>query len=198
MRGSKTPLKEEIIDKSIQLFLRKGYNATRVEDITDASNVSKAAFYCHFASKSELLETIVDRYGTLFVDSIVDAVRNSKGDFLRKFRYSHKWATDFAYNNTELCVGFTTIAAEMTGSGTPIEAKIKAIRAKYRSFIKEMLDLGKKEGKLRDDLNIDLTAHAMNAIHDGSLIEWYSNSDHVDGVQFALTYLEITLKGILK
>jgi AcrR family transcriptional regulator len=197
MRNQKIPLKEEIINKSIKLFLQKGYNATRVEDITDATCVSKAAFYLHFASKGALLETIVDRYEFLFLDQITNAVRNSEGDFLRKIKYSHKWATDFAYNNKDLCIGFMTIAAEMVGSGTKIETKINAIKARYRAFIKELLELGRKEGKIRHDLNIDLAAHVINAIHDGVLIEWYANSDGIDGAQLALTYRDITLIGIL-
>ncbi len=197
-RNQKTPLKEEIIDKSIKLILQKGYNATRVEDITDATSVSKAAFYLHFESKGQLLETIVDRYESLFLDPIIKAVRDSKGDFLHKMKYTHKWASDFAYNNRDLCVGFMTISAEMVGSGTKIETKIKAIKARYRSFYRELLELGKKEGVIKDKLDIDLAVHVINAIHDGALIEWYANADEIDGAKFALAYRDITLSGILK
>jgi AcrR family transcriptional regulator len=198
MRNQKTRLKEEIIDKSIELILKKGYNATRVEDITKATSVSKAAFYLHFASKAQLLETIVDRYESLFLDPIIKAVRNSKGNFLHKMKYSHKWATDFAYNNKDLCVGFITISAEMVGSGTKIETKIKAIEARYWAFMKELLEQGRREGMIKDKLDIDLAAHVINAIHDGVLIEWYANSDEIDGAKLALAYRDITLNGILK
>ena len=198
MRNQKVPLKEEIIDRSIQLFVRKGYNATRVEDITDATNVSKAAFYLHFASKGELLETIVDRYETLFMDRITEAVLSSKGDFLRKIRYSHKWATDFAFHNRDLCVGFITISAEMAGSGTTIESRIKAIHARYRAFIKSILELGRVEGKIKDTLDIEFVAHVLSALHDGALVEWYTNTDEVDGAKLARTYIDIFLTGILK
>jgi AcrR family transcriptional regulator len=198
MRNQKSPLKEEIIDKGIILFVQKGYNATRVEDITDATNVSKAAFYLYFTSKGELLETIVDRYESLFLDQIIKAVLTPEGDFLHKIKHSHKWATDFAYYNRDLCVGFMTISAEMAGSGTKIESRIKAIHAKYRAFIKTILELGRKEGKIKDDLDIDLTAHILNAMHDGALIEWYINFDEINGAQLALTYRDIFLRGILK
>ena len=198
MRNQKGPLKEEIIDRSIQLFVRKGYNGTRVEDITDATNVSKAAFYLHFSSKGALLETIVERYESLFMDQIVEAVLNSEGGFLRKMKYSHKWATDFAFQNRDLCVGFMNITAEMAGSGTPIEKRIKAIHARYRDFIKAILELGRKEGKIKDNLDIEFAAHVLNALHDGALIEWYTNFDAVDGARLALAYREIFLTGILK
>jgi TetR/AcrR family transcriptional regulator, cholesterol catabolism regulator len=198
MRNQKAPLREGIIDQSIKLFLRKGYNATRVEDITDATNVSKAAFYCHFASKGELLETIVSRYESLFLEQIIKAVLSSEGDFLRKIKYSHKWATDFAYHNRDLCVAFMTISGEMAGSGTKIEDRIKTIHARYRTFLRTILEQGREEGKIKDGLDIDLAAHVMNAMHDGALIEWYTNFDEVDGAQLAVTYREVFLSGILK
>ncbi len=198
MRNKRTSLKEDIIENSIKLFLRKGYNATRVEDITNATNVSKAAFYCHFNSKDELLETIVDRFGTLFVDRVIEEVRNAEGDFLRKLKYEHKWASNFAFSNKELCIGFVTIAGELAGSGTPTESRIKAISARYRNFLKELLEQGRREGAIKDDLDIDLAAHVINGIHDGMLIEWYDNLDQVDGAKLALAYRDIALRGILK
>jgi AcrR family transcriptional regulator len=198
MRNQGTALKEEIIEKSVKLFLQKGYNATRVEDITTATNVSKAAFYVHFKSKNELLETIIDRYESIFIDQAIRVVRKSREDFLRRIKYNHKWVTEFAYSNPELCVAFLTISAEMVGSGTTVEAKIRAIKSKYRAFIKELLELGRKEGKIKENLDLDLAAHIINALHDGILFEWYTNRDEVDGGRLAVTYREIELSGILK
>lgn len=198
MRSQGAGLKEQIIEKSVKLFLQKGYNATRVEDITIATNVSKAAFYVHFKSKCELLETIIDRYESIFVDEAIRAVRRLEGDFLHKIKYNHKWVTEFAYSNPELCVAFLTISAEMVGSGTTAEAKIRAIKSKYRNFLKELLELGRKEGKIKEGLDIDLTAHIINALHDGALFQWYTNHNEVDGTRLAVTYREIELTGILK
>ena len=144
------------------------------------------------------METIVDRYESLFLDSIIKTVRSSKGDFLRKMKYRHKWASDCAYNNRDLCVGFMTISAEMVGSGTKIKTKVKAIKARYRALYRELLELGRREGMVKDELDIDVAAHVINAIHDGALIEWYANSDQIDGAKLALTYRDITLNGILK
>lgn len=197
-RDKKVNVKDQILEKSIELFLHKGYNGTTIKDITDAVNITKGAFYWHFKSKEELLETIVSFYESSFTDTIIRAVQDFQGNFLAKMKYSHKWATEFAYNNRDLCVGFLTIASEMVGSGTIIEKKIKEIYVKYRNFIRELLELGKNEGYLRDDLNIDLVANVVNSIHNGTLLEWYINYDEIEGSSFALTYREVTLFGILK
>jgi AcrR family transcriptional regulator len=197
-RDKTVSVKEQILDKSIQLFLRKGYNGTTIKDITDAVNITKGAFYWHFKSKDELLSTIVAHYENTFTDTIIPAVRNSEGTFLTKMKYAHKWATEFAYHNRDLCMCFLTIAAEMVGSETDIEKKIRETYSKYLTFLKELLEFGKKEGYIRDDLDIESVANVINSIHNGSLLEWYIHYDEIDGSLFARTYLDVVLFGICK
>ncbi len=197
-RDKTVNVKEQILSKSIRLFLDKGYNATTIKDITDAVNITKGAFYWHFKSKYELLETIINLFETTFTDSVIRAVRESQGNFLHKFNYTHKWVTEFAYHNRELCVGFLTIAAEMVGSKTGIEKKIRSIYTKYLKFIKELLLLGKKESLVHDDIDIDMAAHVINSIHNGSLLEWHINYNKINGALFARTYRDVSLFGIIK
>ena len=198
MGNLQAPRREEIINESMKLFVRKGFNHTTVQEITNATGLSKGAFYWHFTSKDELLMTILDRYESSYVDGVIGAFEAAEGDFLRKFKYIHKWTTEFAYNNRDLCVGFTTMAAEMAGGGTTIESRIRAIQTRYRGVLKDLLLVGRKEGAIRDDLDLDLVTHVINAIYEGMLIEWYSNRDEMDGRQFTITYREIALSGILK
>lgn len=198
VRDKTISIKEQILDKSIQLFLHKGYSATTIKDITDGVSITKGAFYWHFKSKDELLYTIVAHYETTFTDSIIRAVNNSQGNFLTKMKYAHKWATDFAYQHRDLCVGFLTIAAEMVGSETDIANRIRTIYIKYRIFLRELLELGKRQGYIRDYLDLDLVANVINSIHNGSLLEWYINYDEIDGALFARTYRDVILFGIVK
>jgi hypothetical protein len=86
----------------------------------------------------------------------------------------------------------------MVGSETDIAKRIRAIYIKYRKFLRELLEIGKKEGYIRDELDIDLVAHVINSIHNGSLLEWYINYNEIDGSLFARTYRDVILFGIVK
>jgi len=191
-------VKEQIIEESIRLFVDKGYKATTIKDITDAVNITKGAFYWHFKSKDELLDTIIDLYEAYLTDPVIREVRNARGTFLQKMKYLHKWVTEFAYHHRELCVGFLTIAAEMVGSGTDIEKKIRIVYTKYLHFIREILELGKKENIIQDGFDIDMVAHVINALHNGSLLEWHINYNKIDGALFAKTYRDVSLFGFVK
>lgn len=54
--------KEQILSTSVNLLHSKGFNATSVQDITDAAGVPKGSFYNHFSSKEALGLEVVQRY----------------------------------------------------------------------------------------------------------------------------------------
>lgn len=60
-----------ILDTSMDLFLRKGYDNTTIQDIVDElGDLSKGAIYHHFKSKEEIMEAVIPRiYGGSDEDS---------------------------------------------------------------------------------------------------------------------------------
>ncbi|MFM2480262.1 TetR/AcrR family transcriptional regulator [Celerinatantimonas sp. YJH-8] len=51
----KAETREKIISCAIQLFKEHGYEASRIEDIAEAANLSAATFYNYFGSKADML-----------------------------------------------------------------------------------------------------------------------------------------------
>lgn len=47
---------QSILEKAIDLFCENGYEATSIEQICAALNISRATFYYHFTSKDQLIE----------------------------------------------------------------------------------------------------------------------------------------------
>ena len=52
---------DEVLDASLDLFIERGYAATRVEDIARRAGLSKGAVYLYFPSKEAILEALVRR-----------------------------------------------------------------------------------------------------------------------------------------
>lgn len=51
-----------ILDASMDLFLKKGYDNTTIQDIVDElGDLSKGAIYHHFKSKEEIMEAVIPR-----------------------------------------------------------------------------------------------------------------------------------------
>lgn len=65
-----------ILDTSMELFLKKGYDNTTIQDIVDElGDLSKGAIYHHFKSKEDILEAVIPR---IFAGSGEDALDLSK------------------------------------------------------------------------------------------------------------------------
>ena len=65
--------KERIIEKSLTLFSKHGYNAVTVRDIASAVGIKASSIYNHFESKQDIFNTIIDKYTAInksFFDSL--------------------------------------------------------------------------------------------------------------------------------
>ena len=67
-----------ILDTASALFFQKGYDKTTLQDIIDATRLSKGAIYHHFASKEAILIAVVDRMGE-YNSTVLAEIRDKKG-----------------------------------------------------------------------------------------------------------------------
>ena len=67
-----------ILETATKLFLQQGYEKTTLQDIINATGLSKGAIYHHFASKEAILITVVNRMGD-FNSAVLAEIRDKKG-----------------------------------------------------------------------------------------------------------------------
>jgi AcrR family transcriptional regulator len=76
--------REKILDTAIELFSRKGYENTKISDITDALHMGKGTFYVYFKNKEELFLECIDRLTMIIVPKEAwDAIRKEEDYILR-------------------------------------------------------------------------------------------------------------------
>lgn len=59
---------DEALDKALQVFWHKGYEATSMEDLLTAMNLNRGSLYDTFGDKRQLFLKVIDRYCHGFVD----------------------------------------------------------------------------------------------------------------------------------
>ena len=60
--AQKTNVRERLLTSALEALHKHGFNATGVQDITDAAKVPKGSFYNHFESKDAIGIEVVERY----------------------------------------------------------------------------------------------------------------------------------------
>jgi AcrR family transcriptional regulator len=189
-------MKDKIVKESTSLFLHKGFQGTTIKDITDAVNLTKGAIYWYFKSKDELLETILETWEKAFLNDLITANSAVEGRFLDKFRQYHKYSTEFAVSHRELCVVWTTLAAEMAGSGLKAEKKFREVLERYIEFVKDLIEMGKAEGAVKEDLDTNVLANTIIGMHNGILLQWYTKQDDMGGPELARAFRTVLLSGM--
>lgn len=69
----------ELIAAALQLFVERGFAATRLEDVAARAGVSKGTLYLYFASKEDLFRAVVRRGMVETIEMGEDLVREFRG-----------------------------------------------------------------------------------------------------------------------
>ena len=189
-------VKETIIHESIKLFLSNGYQGTSVKEITEAAGIGRGTLYWYFKSKDEILVSIFQKWEKEFVQGLVNAVNERKGDFVAKYKAFHKYATEFARDQRELAIVFNTLLNEIVGTDSVPATVVRGVYERYWRFLERMLQDGKKDGSVRRDVDPALYAHVIIAAHTGMLVEWFVIGEALDVGPFVRTFRDMILRSV--
>jgi len=76
MARTKAFNEEEVLDKAVQVFWAKGYEATSMQDLVDAMGIQRGSLYATFGSKQQLFLQSLERYGKVVVKQFLDILES--------------------------------------------------------------------------------------------------------------------------
>ncbi len=79
--------RNEILDVAQQLFYRKGFEPTAIQDIIDDAGIAKGTFYHYFGSKLDLLDALIDRMLSQTLEAVEPLVDDDQLNALEKFTW---------------------------------------------------------------------------------------------------------------
>ena len=63
MAGVKQFDRNEVLDRAMALFWRRGYEATSIQDLVEATGINRGSIYATFGDKKGLFLAVLDHYG---------------------------------------------------------------------------------------------------------------------------------------
>lgn len=78
MTSDPNSTKGRILDAALDIFSRKGFYNTKLDEIVEASHTSKGAIYFHFPNKERLFLALVDQFADLLERRVVDAIQQEE------------------------------------------------------------------------------------------------------------------------
>ena len=108
----KARLRRQIVDTAVRLFRERGYNATRVADITEALEISQGTFFRYFPSKNAVLREVRREVLRRFYLALEEGAAG--GSFEGGLKRAYGQLAHFITSDPTL-----SRAVIMTGSGLP-------------------------------------------------------------------------------
>ena len=182
----------EIYRTAAEIILRKGYDATSVNDIANALGMTKAGLYHYIHGKKELLFDIMN-YGMEELDREVVQPAREISDASARLRFM---LASHARLVTRGQGAVTILVDEITALTPAQHRKITRHKRAYFDFLRETLDELKTEGKL---LDVDTTAATFTLL---GMVLWPSRWFRQDGAltseQVAEEIVKIAFQGLIR
>ena len=158
-----------IINKSFELFYEKGYNATSIPDIMKETSLSKGAFYHHFKNKHEIgvkvIEVIIrKRIKKGFIAPLNNIESNIPKLLLEVFTNRIK-----NYSDREKALGCpaNNLVGEIGYTEQDFRVILKSLFEEWREQLIKVIDIGKKRGEIKKDVNSSSVAISLICAFEG-------------------------------
>jgi AcrR family transcriptional regulator len=182
----------QILDAARECFLQKGYFATRMDEIAEASGLSKGGIYFHFDSKKDIFRTLVEQeyeQAMEFIDGVIDS---QEGMAMTIANLGKHFTERFATTDAPK---FMAIIVEMGIRDDDIRSMLLSLQESYIERLSEMIEEGIENGQLRP-VDPDSAALLLKAIIDG-IQAGYGIGYDPDNDRLLQTTMQILGKGLM-
>ena len=144
--ASDNSVRQKIIKSAIQLFTTKGYAATSVREIVEASGVTKPVMYYYFKNKEGLFMHLVGEADRIF-SGMVEQVRTSPGTAREKLFLFFTGMITMLDEHRDIARVLHSIEVSPQQGAPAFDHHCQ--RDKFRDFVMELLAEAVANGELR-------------------------------------------------
>jgi len=140
--------RERILDVGLDLVQRRGINGMSFQDLSDAVGIRKASVHHHFASKTDMVAALLDRYRTHFGREIRPILGSRKPAAAKLKTYFGLFADTLEQpGNDKGCLCGMLAAELLSLEAENVEQVRGFFRENYR-FIEQILNEGRSDASL--------------------------------------------------
>lgn len=187
--------RNEIVDVAARLFAERGYHATSIGDLTEATGLHRGGLYHYIVSKENLLFLIHER----FIEPLLEEARRieSRGDTPEETlrAVARALMTDIAQYHDQVTVflhEWRTVSA--AAADAERATKVREARAEFESIVLRILRAGSAQGDFAiEDARLPMLGF-LGLINYS--YQWYRSGADPDPETVADTFCDIFLNGV--
>ena len=187
----------ELLDAALDLFVEKGYAATRLDDVAARAGVSKGTLYLYYASKEDLFKAVVRQNIVPLIEAFERDVASSNatsaeqlGDFFRR------WWSSFGATRLP---GIAKLVVGEAGNFPELARFFQQeVVLRNAMLLRSIIERGIRQGEFRP-VDIDACLHlwispmVMRALWEHSILPCCPPGLEVPIERFLATHLDFVL-----
>jgi TetR/AcrR family transcriptional regulator, transcriptional repressor for nem operon len=168
--GKAERTKQFIVEKTAHLFNTKGFAGTSLNDITEATGLTKGSVYGNFANKDEVALAVFD-YNYSCVLNIIKKEMDTRNTAIEKLLVYIDVYDNFLQNPFPIG-GCPILNTAVESDDTHPALKLKAAKAilDWKNNIEHIIKQGKIDKELRQDVSAENVALTIIASIEGSIM----------------------------
>lgn len=190
--------KQNLLSAALEVFSRKGYTATRVEDVARQANLSTGAIYHHFGGKSDLYIALVEK-NSAKANRLAQQIIEEGGSpattltrlLVRMFQFAEE---DSEYRAViELSLNKTEAVSDLAS----INAQILESRRQLAWFLSGLISEGIRIGEFRSSIAPEDAALALVGYMNGLGLIWIQDQGYFSIRERAENFVSLFMAGLL-
>lgn len=163
----KARLRRQIIDTSIKLFRKRGYEATRIDDIVQALEISQPTFFRYFPTKDAVLREVGERGYACICERLRSEV-SSKAHTIERLRRFYLTMAREVEADRQLWQ-----AVVLSGAMDPVRsAELRGQEEAAVRLLREILMQGQKQGEVTRTFPVVHLAEFMEGLYNTVVRQW--------------------------
>lgn len=169
--------KKQILEAAISVFAKLGFHKARMDDIVEASGLSKGALYWYFKSKEDIIKHMMD---SIFARSMQEFQISS--DLQGSTREQITSMLIHSMQEAKVMLEIRPIIYEIFAYSFRDGIIKQTVREFFNTYIEQLTPIiqnGINKGEFRD-IDPSSAALALGAIFEGTILLWMIAPDAVD------------------
>ena len=163
----KARLRRQIIDTSIKLFRKRGYEATRIDDIVQALEISQPTFFRYFPTKDAVLREVGERGYACICERLRSEVSRKAHTSERLRRFYLTMAREVEADRQ------LWQAVVLSGAMDPVRsAELRGHEEAAVRLLREILMQGQKQGEVTRTFPVVHLAEFMEGLYNTVVRQW--------------------------
>ena len=155
----------EALDRALTAFWARGYDATSIGDLVEATGVGRASLYAAFGDKEGLFRRVMGRYLELDMKQMADATHGLNGEQAIRAFFAQRIAKFCPHDGSRGC--FMQVSGT-SGSGADIVDSVAGDAARgMRTWLLGHLKQAQAAGELARDADPPALADLLIVLHNG-------------------------------